>query len=143
MPTTGVPAGQRAPPGHGRRAWLASEPVADVRIRLAEVADAEAIRTIYNLEVTTRRSRSTSCPAPSTTSAAGWRPARAPPAVVAVDGDDAWSASRRCRRTRSGPPTATTVEDSVYVAPDRQGQGVGRLLLAELVTLATATASTP
>jgi len=32
---------------------------------------------------------------------------------------------------------ATTVEDSVYVAGDRRGEGVGRLLLEELVILAT------
>jgi phosphinothricin acetyltransferase len=32
---------------------------------------------------------------------------------------------------------ATTVEDSVYVAADRRGQGVGRLLLDALVNLAT------
>ena len=36
------------------------------------------------------------------------------------------------------PAYATTVEDSVYVRRDQQGRGVGRLLLAELVGLATA-----
>ena len=33
---------------------------------------------------------------------------------------------------------STTVEDSVYVDAGRRGQGVGRLLLDELVALATA-----
>jgi phosphinothricin acetyltransferase len=35
------------------------------------------------------------------------------------------------------PAYSTTVEDSVYVRRDQQGKGVGRLLLAELVSVAT------
>ncbi len=31
-----------------------------------------------------------------------------------------------------------TVEDSIYLHPDRRGQGIGRLLLAELIRIATA-----
>jgi phosphinothricin acetyltransferase len=38
---------------------------------------------------------------------------------------------------RSRPAYSTTVEDSVYVRRDRQRQGIGRLLLQELVRLAT------
>ena len=39
---------------------------------------------------------------------------------------------------RDRPAYATTVEDSVYVHRDHQGQGVGRALLEELVAIATA-----
>jgi phosphinothricin acetyltransferase len=39
---------------------------------------------------------------------------------------------------RDRPAYSTTVEDSVYVAPGHQGEGVGRSLLTELVSLATA-----
>jgi phosphinothricin acetyltransferase len=38
---------------------------------------------------------------------------------------------------RDRPAYSTTVEDSVYVRRDRQGQGVGRVLLEELVRLAS------
>jgi phosphinothricin acetyltransferase len=38
---------------------------------------------------------------------------------------------------RDRPAYSTSVEDSVYVRRDQQGKGVGTLLLAELVTLAT------
>jgi len=34
---------------------------------------------------------------------------------------------------RTRPAYRSTVEDSIYVAPDAQGQGVGRLLLAALI----------
>ena len=39
---------------------------------------------------------------------------------------------------RSRPAYSTTVENSVYVRRDRQGEGIGRALLAELVHRATA-----
>jgi phosphinothricin acetyltransferase len=38
---------------------------------------------------------------------------------------------------RDRPAYATSVEDSVYVHADFQGAGVGRLLLAELIEVAT------
>ena len=46
--------------------------------------------------------------------------------------------SARCRPTAYRPAYSTTVEDSVYVDPAHQGRGVGRVLLTELVDLATA-----
>jgi phosphinothricin acetyltransferase len=39
---------------------------------------------------------------------------------------------------RSKAAYSTSVEDSVYVHRDHQGRGIGRLLLAELVSVATA-----
>ncbi len=38
---------------------------------------------------------------------------------------------------RDRPAYSTTVEDSVYIRGDQRGTGVGRLLLDELVKLAT------
>lgn len=35
---------------------------------------------------------------------------------------------------RTRPAYRFTVEDSIYIAPDSQGQGIGRLLLTELIT---------
>ena len=48
------------------------------------------------------------------------------------------SASPPSRPTGRGPAYSTTVEDSVYVAADHRGQGVGKALLGELVDLAAA-----
>lgn len=39
---------------------------------------------------------------------------------------------------RTKPAYATSVEDSVYVHRDHQGRGIGKMLLAELVRVATA-----
>lgn len=39
---------------------------------------------------------------------------------------------------RTRPAYRFTVEDSIYIAPDAQGQGLGKLLLAELIRQCTA-----
>ena len=59
------------------------------------------------------------------------------PAVVAVDeatGEVVGFGSLSPFKDR--PAYSTTVEDSVYVQRDRRGQGIGRLLLDELLRLA-------
>lgn len=56
--------------------------------------------------------------------------------VAEVDGAVAGFGSLSPYRDR--PAYRTTVEDSVYVHPDHQRQGVGRLLLEELVGVAVA-----
>lgn len=109
-----------------------------VEVRPAVVADAEAIREIYNLEVLTSTVTFDLVPR-SLEEQQRWLAARsgAHAAVVAADGDEVVGfASLSSYRDR--PAYATTVEDSVYVRRDRQGSGVGRLLLAELVRVATA-----
>ncbi len=108
----------------------------DLRIRLAEVPDAEAIRAIYNLEVTTATSTFDLVPR-SLAEQRAWLAARsgAFSAVVAVDGDDLVGfASLSPYKERAA--YRTTVEDSVYVARDRNGEGIGRLLLAHIVEVA-------
>ncbi|MGH9123453.1 MAG: GNAT family N-acetyltransferase [Acidimicrobiales bacterium] len=110
-----------------------------MRTRLAADADAEAIRAIYNTEVvgsTVTFDLVPRSPAEQRQWLAEHRGAH--PAIVAVasDGSVAGFASVSPYRTR--PAYATTVEDSVYVRADFRGQGVGRVLLGDLVDLAQA-----
>ena len=58
------------------------------------------------------------------------------PAIVAVSDDGAVLGFASLSPYRPRPAYAPTVEDSVYVARDARGAGVGRLLLSELVELA-------
>lgn len=110
-----------------------------VRVRLATIDDAEATRAIYNREVS--GSTVTFDLVPRTVEAQrAWISAHAGahPAVVAVDEDTgAVAGFGSLSAYRDRPAYSTTVEDSVYVHHDWRGRGVGRLLLAELVRLAT------
>lgn len=62
------------------------------------------------------------------------RVARGYPHIVAARGGTVIGYAS-ARRHRAGPPHRFLVEDSVYVAYDAHGAGVGRALLAELVKL--------
>jgi phosphinothricin acetyltransferase len=108
-----------------------------VSVRLARPVDAEAIRAIYNLEVT--ESTVTFDLVPRThTDQLAWLAEHngVHPAVVAeLDGEGVGFGSLAPYRSR--PAYATTVEDSVYVRRDRRGLGCGRAILAELIGLAT------
>jgi len=109
-----------------------------MQVRLATMADAEAIRAIYNREVT--GSSVTFDLVPRTLSdQRAWLDARAGahPSVVAVDGPLVIGFGS-LSPYRDRPAYATTVEDSVYVGPEHQGRGVGVALLGELVRLANA-----
>jgi L-amino acid N-acyltransferase len=107
-----------------------------VKTRLATVADAEALRQIYNLAVTT--SVVTFDIVPRTLAEEErWLEERsgAHAVLVAEDaGRIAGFASLSPYRDR--PAYATSVEDSVYVHEDHQGRGVGGLLLRELIDVA-------
>ena len=106
-------------------------------IRLATLADADAIRDIYNLEVS--QSTVTFDLVPRSRAAQeAWlhEHAGAHPAIVAVE-DNAVVGFGSLAPYRPRPAYATTVEDSVYVRRDRQGCGHGRALLTELIRLAT------
>jgi phosphinothricin acetyltransferase len=107
-------------------------------VRLAQATDAEAIRTIYNLEVTESTVTFDLVPR-SREEQRAWLAAHAgahPAVVAADDGEVVGFGSLSPYKDRAA--YATTVEDSVYVHRDRRGRGVGRLILAELLTLATA-----
>ena len=102
-------------------------------VRLAERRDAEAIRAIYNLEVA--ESTVTFDLVPRTLDEqVDWINAHsgAHPAVVAdEDGEVVGFGSLSPFKER--PAYSPTVEDSVYVRRDRRGQGIGRLLLEDLL----------
>jgi len=109
-----------------------------MEVRLARLEDAEAIRRIYNVEVT--GSTVTFDLEPRTLEdQRAWvaRHQGAHPAVVAID-DGAVVGFGSLSSFRDRAAYATTVEDSVYVAGEWRGRGVGRALLAELVALARA-----
>ena len=106
-------------------------------VRLAERRDAEAIRTIYNVEVA-ESTATFDLVARTLDEQVDWIAGHsgAHPAIVATDetGEVVGFASLSPFKER--PAYATTVEDSVYVRRDRRGQGIGRLLLDELLRLA-------
>ena len=106
-------------------------------VRLATRDDAEAIRTIYNREVTGSTVTFDLVPR-SLEDQRAWLEAHAGahPAVVAVDATGAVTGFGSLSPYRSRPAYSTTVEDSVYVHHDHRGTGVGRAVLAELVRLA-------
>jgi phosphinothricin acetyltransferase len=108
----------------------------DVSIRLATVEDAEAIRAIYNVEVTTSTVTFDLEPR-SLAAQRDWLAMRsgAHSAIVAVDGGELIGfASLSPWKDR--PAYRTSVEDSVYVHRDHQGRGIGRVLLARLLDVA-------
>jgi L-amino acid N-acyltransferase len=129
-----------------------------MRIRLAELADAEAIRAIYNVEVLGSTKTFDMVPRTRAEQEA-WilEHSGVHPAIVAVEdpggtgsgpGDGSGGlvgangeivlgfGSLSSFRERSG--YSATAENSVYVDRDQRGKGVGRALLAELLVLAEA-----
>jgi len=107
-----------------------------VETRIARLEDAEAIRQIYNIEVST--STVTFDLVPRTLEdQVTWLQARSGAHVVVVAedaGEVVGFASLSPFRAR--PAYNSTVESSVYVRSDQRGKGVGALLLNELVELA-------
>ncbi|HWG72495.1 MAG TPA: GNAT family N-acetyltransferase [Acidimicrobiales bacterium] len=108
-----------------------------MKARLATVADAEAIRALYNVEVTGSTVTFDMVERTADEQLAWLESHRgAHPAVVAVD-EEGWVAGfGSLSPYRDRPAYRTTVEDSVYVHADARGKGVGRLLLEELIHLA-------
>lgn len=110
-----------------------------VTVRLVERRDAEAIRAIYNVEVSESTVTFDLVPR-SLDEQVDWIDAHSGghPAVVAVgdDGDVLGFGSLSPYRDR--PAYNPTVEDSVYVRRDARGEGLGRVLLDELLHLGAA-----
>ena len=122
-----------------------------MRIRLAELADAEAVLAIYNVEVLETTNTFDMVPRTRAEQEAWILEHRGVhPALVAVEDPGAGDAgpagangeivlgfgSLSAFRERSG--YSATAEDSVYVDRAQRGKGVGRALLAELLVLASA-----
>jgi phosphinothricin acetyltransferase len=107
-----------------------------VQIRLAQAADAPAIAAIYNQGVGT--TASFDLRPRSLDEQEEWLAERsgvfAAIVIEAERGTVAGFASLSPYRSR--PAYSTTVEDSIYIDEDHQGQGLGRRLLDELLRLA-------
>jgi L-amino acid N-acyltransferase len=107
-----------------------------MEVRAAIAADADRIREIYNLEVTTSTVTFDLVPR-SLEDQVAWIEQRSGThaALVAVDdGTVVGFGSLSAYRNRAA--YNTTVEDSVYVHRDHRGAGIGRLLLENLVSTA-------
>jgi phosphinothricin acetyltransferase len=94
-----------------------------MRVRLATIDDVEPTRAIYNLEVTESTVTFDLIPR-SSDEQRSWLTARS-------------GGFASLSPFRDRPAYSTTVENSVYVRRDQRGKGVGKVLLAELVALAT------
>ena len=110
-----------------------------LQVRTALDADSEALRSIYNPEVLESTVTFDLVPR-SLEDQREWLRARsgAHAVLVAVDGDADVVGFGSLSAYKERAAYSTTVEDSVYVRRDRQGEGVGRLLLGELLAVATA-----
>ncbi|HUF32236.1 MAG TPA: GNAT family N-acetyltransferase [Acidimicrobiales bacterium] len=114
-----------------------------VLIRQARLDDAEGIRAIYNLEVTTSTVTFDLVPR-SPAEQRAWLSDRsgAHAVVVATEegpaGDVEVVGFGALSPYKERPAYATTVESSVYVRRDRHRRGVGDAVVAELMTTATA-----
>ncbi|MCS5683722.1 MAG: GNAT family N-acetyltransferase [Actinomycetota bacterium] len=107
-----------------------------MEIRLARPGDAEAIRAIYNHEVTTSTATFDLVERSSEDQQA-WLAARAGAfsvLVAEIDDDLAGFASLSPFRERAA--YRSTVENSVYVAADHRGRGVADRLLENLLEVA-------
>ena len=109
-----------------------------MHVRRARLEDAEALRAIYNLEVTTSTVTFDLVPRTEAQQRAWLAERSGAHAVVVAEEAGEVLGFGSLSPYRDRPAYTTTVEDSVYVRRDLQGKGVGRVLLAELVDVATA-----
>lgn len=123
---------------------LPSSSVGTLTLRLATVVDAEQIRAIYNHEVMHTAATFDLVPR-SLRDQIEWLEARsgAFSAIVAVDvADPAGAVAGEVVGFGALSPYKeraayrTSVEDSVYVRRDRNGQGIGTLIVRELLSVA-------
>lgn len=109
-----------------------------MELRPATLDDAEAIRSIYNLEVTTSTVTFDLVPRTLEEQRA-WQAARSGVhAVMVAEIDGAVVGFGSLSSWRDRPAYSTTVEDSIYIHRDHQGIGAGKAMLTQLVTTATA-----
>jgi phosphinothricin acetyltransferase len=106
----------------------------DVIVRQTAESDLPAITAIYGAAVTAGAGSFELQPPDLLENTRRWRVrvGKGYPHIVAVSGGDVIGYAS-ARRHRPGPPHRFLVEDSVYVAYDAHGLGVGRALLTELI----------
>ena len=109
-----------------------------VKIRRAEVSDAEGIMRIYNQAVTETTHTFDLVPR-SVEQQRDWIAQRqgSLAAIIAESDDGELLGFASFSRYRDRPAYSTTVENSVYVAPGAHRQGVGSALMTELIEVAT------
>jgi L-amino acid N-acyltransferase len=111
--------------------------ITNLTTRLATPNDAEAIRAIYNLEVTTSTVTFDLVPR-SLDEQRRWVAARSGAyAVVVAESSATVIGFGSLSPYKEKAAYSTSVEDSIYVHRDHQGRGVGKVLLAELLDVAT------
>lgn len=107
-------------------------------LRVASVDDAEAIRRIYNHEVEHTTHTFDLVPRTLADQRAWLRQREGVLGVIVAEIDGAVIGFASLSEYRPRPAYRTSVESSVYVDTAARGKGVGRLLLEELIELATA-----
>ncbi len=105
-------------------------------VRQATPADAEAISTIYNREVTEGTATLDLVPRSVAEQEQWIRDRSGGLAVLVAVTDDVIVGFAALSFYRDRPGYRTSVEDSIYVAPGQQGNGVGSRLLGELIDTA-------
>ena len=108
-----------------------------MKVRLANLSDAEAVADIYNHEVLSGVATFDLVPK-TLDEQRDWLRERsgALPCIVALDDSGKVVGWACLSKYRDRPAYGTSVEDSIYVHPEHQGIGVGSVLLSELVHLA-------
>jgi L-amino acid N-acyltransferase len=111
---------------------------APVALRLARLDDADAIRQIYNAEVSTSTVTFDIVPRTLDEQRAYLSERSGAHAVIVANRGGQVVGFGALSPWRTKPAYATSVEDSVYVHREHQSGGIGRTLLGELVRVATA-----
>lgn len=104
-------------------------------MRLATIDDAETIRQIYNVEVETNTVNFDLRPRSSEEQRTWLIDRSGAHAVIVADAGGGLAGFASLSPYRPRPAYNTSVENSIYIARDHQGAGVGSLLLDELTRL--------
>ena len=106
-----------------------------MHVRLATTDDAEAIRTIYNVEVETNTVNFDLRPRTLDEQRRWLIDRSGAHAVIVAETGDSLAGFASLSPYKEKPAYNTSVENSIYVSREHQGTGVGSLLLDELCRL--------
>ncbi len=107
-----------------------------MHLRNATVADASVLQTIYNYEVENTAATFDMIPRTLTEQRDWIREREGILGVIVATLDDEIVGFASLSPYRNRPAYNTTVEDSIYVASQARGLGVGNALLGELIAMA-------